>query len=113
MSLDDLTVAEREIVHECLKASVEGPFFSDWEFHALFGIERGEVKQVLKSWPNVTEEDEVVSLALNNAMNNLIGYPHGCEGIWNEYISVPSEEVARIFQKWRGERVSDYLDGIK
>jgi hypothetical protein len=55
--------------------------FPDWEFGTIFGIERGEVKEVLNAWPDVTEEDEVVSLVLNNAMNNLLGYPHGCEDV--------------------------------
>lgn len=52
MPLDDLTVAERKIVHECLRASVEGPFFPDWEFGTIFGIEREEVEEVLRFCPN-------------------------------------------------------------
>jgi hypothetical protein len=101
MVLDELTVAEREVVRECLKASVEGPFFPDWEFGVLFGVERERARKVLKAWPNVSEEEEVVSLVLNNAMNNLLGYPHECENVWHEHISVSPSEVARIFKKWR------------
>ncbi len=104
MALDDLTVVEREIVRERLQTSVAGPFFPDREFDTLFGVERGRVKEVLKACPNVGEEDEVVSLVLNNALNHLLGYPHKCEYIWSDYISVPSGEVARIFQKWRGSK---------
>jgi hypothetical protein len=26
------------IVGECLRASVDGPYFEDWEFHTLFGL---------------------------------------------------------------------------
>ena len=101
MPLESLTVEERDVVHECLKASVEGPFFSEWEFTTIFGIEQEEVEKVLESWPDVDEDDQVVALALNNAMNNLLGYPHRCEDVWGEYISVPPREVGRIFQKWR------------
>jgi len=102
VSLADLSDAERRIVQECLRATVEGSFFPDWEFHALFGLERGEVRRILSLWPRVDEADESVVIAINNSFNNLLGYParNGDEE-WPKFISVAREEVARIFDKWK------------
>ena len=113
MALADLSPAERETVLECLTAAATGPFFPDWEFHTLFGMERSEVKAVVDAWPNIDDATESVSIAVSNSMNHLLGYPHGCEREWSRYISVGPTEVARIFQKWSGERVSNYFEGLR
>jgi hypothetical protein len=113
MALSDLTASEQQTVRECLAAAADGPFFPDWEFQTLFGVERSEVKIVLDAWPNIDETNESVFLAINNSMNNLLGYPHGLEREWSHYISAHPEDVARILQKWRGERISNYFDGLR
>jgi hypothetical protein len=113
MALADLSPEERQIVFECLRATATGPFFPDWEFHTLFGIERGDVKAIVDAWPAVDEANENVSLAINNSMNNLLGYPHGRDREWLQYMSVPPKEVARIFKKWRGEQISNYSKGLR
>jgi hypothetical protein len=113
MPLDDLNEKEREVVRECLQAAVEGPFFPDWEFHTLFGLEREEVKTVLKSWPKLNEADETVQLAINNSLNNLLGYPHGCEEEWPQFISVSGSEVARILNKLSGKLIGGYFEGLR
>ena len=113
MPLIDLSAEERRVVFECLSAAATGPFFPDWEFHTLFGIERRDVKAVVDAWPAVDETSENVVLAINNSMNNLLGYPHGRDREWRQYISVSPEEVARIFGKWRGEQISGYFEGLR
>ena len=109
MSLLDLRGHEREIVFECLGAAVDGPFFPDDDFHTIFGLEREDVAEIVKSWPDVDDSDEDVSTAINNAMNNLLGYPHGREDAWDDFISVSPEEV---FCKWRGEAIEGCLWGL-
>ena len=103
MSLADLSDAEIAIVGECLCAAAKGPFFGEEEFHTLFGLERTEVADIVKAWPDVDDADDVVSLAINNAFVNLLGYPHHCESVWPEYISSSPEEVRRVFTKWRND----------
>src|SRR4029077_19527488 len=89
MPLSDLDQAEREVVRDCLRAAAEGPFFDDWEFHTLFGLKRDEVKNVLESWPNLDENNESVVLAINNSLNNLLGYPlHERNHEWPKFIAV-------------------------
>lgn len=69
VSLANLDEAEREVVRECLRATVEGPFFPDWEFSTIFGLERDEVRRVLLSWPTLDEADESVVRAISNSLN--------------------------------------------
>lgn len=50
-------MSDEKIIQECLRAAVEGPFFPDWNFHALFGLSREDVVAVLESWPTFLERD--------------------------------------------------------
>src|SRR6266567_1234624 len=70
MSLTDLDEQERDVVRQCLQAAVDGPFFPDWEFGTIFGLERDEVRRVLRSWPEIDETDQNVVTAINNSFNN-------------------------------------------
>lgn len=117
MSLDNLDEKERDVVRECLRAAVEGPFFPEWEFHIIFGLERDDVRRVLLCWPELDEADKSVVRAINNSFNNLLGYPsRNKQEIWPKFISVSGIELARIFDKWKGRtprasyKVWDFFD---
>jgi hypothetical protein len=112
MPLADLSPEEREVVKGCLRAAVEGPFFPDSEFHTIFGLDRDVVRDVLASWPNLDDGNESVMIAINNSFNNLLGYPHGREGAWPQFIAVSSKELGQIDEKWRGKCVRGYFDGL-
>ena len=103
--LGTLNERERQTVFECLRAASDGPFFPDCEFPTLFGLEREEVRRVASAAPNIDDSSEEVARAINNAMVNLTGYPHHQEAVWSQFISVPEEEVDRVFDKWRGDAV--------
>jgi hypothetical protein len=113
MALQDLTSDEQKIVLDCLNASVEGPFFPDWEFSTLFGLSQEEVRSVIQKWPVDDTSDETAALAINNTLNNLLGYPHQENEAWRQYISASQEEVYTIFKKWRGHDVNQYFDGMR
>lgn len=104
---------------ECLGAAVHGPFFPEWEFATLFGLERGEVRRILATWPPLDDTDDSVVLAINNSFTNLLGYPaQDKETVWAEFLSANEAEVARIFDKWKGPGARilrsdrDYFDSI-
>jgi hypothetical protein len=101
--LANLNRHDLDVVRQCLQASVDGPFFPEWEFHTLFGLERSEVRTVLSAWPDLDDSNESVRLAINNSFANLLGYPHGCETQWSQFISASASEVSRIFYLWRGD----------
>ena len=96
-----LTDREAAVILRCLRAAVEGPFFPEWEFHTLFGLHRAEVAAVAARWPNVSNAEEDVRLAINNSLGNLLGYPHGEPVAFKEPVGESAEEVERIFSKWR------------
>ena len=82
---------------ESLVAAARGPFFSDWEFQTLFCLERSEVESIANSFSSDTALSGDVALALNNAMNNLLAYPHGQAAAWGQWLSVTPEELQVFF----------------
>lgn len=107
-----LSAKEQELVRQCIRASVEGPFFPEEEFSTIFGVTRSEAAEVLSQWPKVDESNDVVHMTINNSLNNLLGYPHGLHDNWSEYIEATGQEIAAVFAKWRGKRPGSFFDGM-
>ena len=40
MAFEDLSKNEQDVIYQCLEATVDNPFFPEWELHALFGLTR-------------------------------------------------------------------------
>jgi len=93
-----LSEAERDLVKRCLYAAVNGPFFPDWEFQALFGYTRDEVRHILASWPNGNDE-EMQRHVIINTLNNLLRYPHGETEAWSRQICSSEDDVAAVLRK--------------
>ncbi len=105
MPLAHLTVEERNVVFECLKCVAAGKVIKhDWEFQTLFGITVSAFKKIAKAVPNIDDSNDKVMLAINNAMNNLLGYPHSCHEEWQKYMPIPLADIARVFTKWREDK---------
>src|SRR5262245_29365462 len=92
---------DRMVIAQALKAAVEGPFFPEWEFSTLFGLERSEVAEVARKWPEVDGSDRRVDVAVNNALANLVGYPHGNERNWHQFLAVPPARLVEALDRWR------------
>ncbi|MCG6154090.1 hypothetical protein [Leptospira bandrabouensis] len=106
------------IIREILHATANGPFFKDnWEFSIIFGVTFEEFSQVAANWPKNSLPEETVSLAINNCFNNLLGFPHGCEKNWNEWISISEAELKVVFERWRKQRglekQTSYFSGLE
>jgi len=106
MALSDLTDCEKAIVRRCLKAIADGPFIPDCEFSILFGVTREELRDIAARWPAVDDvADRQVARAINDSLNNLLGYPHREEEAWDDLIGVTRGVVRRVFQKWKDEKI--------
>jgi hypothetical protein len=111
-----LSAREVEIVRQCLSAAVEGPFFPDWEFDTLIGLDRDEVAEVLAAWPGGDADTQ--DLAVNNVLNNLLGYPHHQWEILQQYVTATSADIAAVLAHWRGDEQFDpaprgYFDRLR
>jgi hypothetical protein len=122
MPEQNLSDDEIKVIKECIKAAAYGPFFIDdgakddpyWEIHSLFGLTIHELRKIADALPNLDVYDENVNLAINNSINNLLGYPHGCsDEVWSKYISVSKNELSRIYIKWKGEKGKNYFEGLR
>jgi len=111
-----LSEADSAVIKGCLKATVDGPFFPEWEFYALFGLWRSEVAVVLASWPDLPADApagydspaDFQEVAINNAMNNLLGYPHGVQGeAFVSEVGASEPQVAATLSRWRSADTFD------
>lgn len=103
-------MTDQEVIRRALVATIDGPYFPDWEFHALFGLTRNEVRLVLQSWPEPPSQldgydsgEDVQRVAVSNALNNLVGYPHGHDDQLRREVGVGRRELALVLARWRGE----------
>ena len=122
MAKQNLSVDEIKVIKECIKAAAYGPFFIDegakddpyWEIHPLFGLTIDELRNIADAFPNLDLDNENVELAINNSINHLLGYPHGCsEEVWEKYISVSKNELEKIYLKWTGGKGKTYFEGLR
>jgi hypothetical protein len=103
MALRDLTDDELQVVRTCLDCVAAGDvILHDADFAVIMGIDVATFLTVVAAWPGIDDGQEDVWLAINNAFNNLLGYPHASHDSWDERIPVPREEVRRVFALWRG-----------
>jgi hypothetical protein len=105
-AVERLSAREVEIVQQCLSAAVDGPFFPDWEFAALIGLDRDGVATVLTAWP-ASDDADAQEVAVNNVLNNLLCYPHHRWEAWPQYIIATPADVAAVLARWRGD---EHLD---
>jgi hypothetical protein len=114
---ESVTEEDVEVIRECLRAAVEGPFFPEWEFSTLIGgMSRAEVGMLYERWPDRTNP-ELQDVAVNGVLNNLLSYPHRKEAVWSDFISVGPNRVASALMRWRGDDEFDstprgYFDRI-
>lgn len=104
MHLECLNQAESRVVAEVLRATADGPFFPDWEFPTLFGLEREDVREIADQWPLATVDPHVMAVAVNNSFNNLLGYPHHKDDVWSDWISVDRSALNELFNRLRERR---------
>lgn len=103
MALLDLSDEEMSIVDQCLRAAVDGPFFPEWEFETLIGVTREELKDLAADWRS-HRVSEQTSDAVVSVLNNLVGYPHGEELVWNSFISVTPAVASTLLEKVLAQR---------
>lgn len=98
------SIADLRTFHEALSAAADGPFFPDWEFSSLFGRERDEFRRLASEFSTTLTVSADVAAAVVDACHNLLGYPHGQEGAWSQWLSVSPEDLAAAYARIRSVR---------
>jgi hypothetical protein len=88
------------VFQEALRAAAHGPFFPEREFQTLIGFDRAAVAAAAASFPPAIPVSGDLALMLNNCMNNLLGYPHGEDSAWSQWLSVTPRELGLVFSQW-------------
>lgn len=98
-----LSPQQQRLVGACLEAAVRGPYLDDdEEFHTLTGVTREEAAAVVAAWPTPAPNG-LSFLTVNNAMNNLLGYPHGQWRQLRRELDSDEDAVAQALMAWRDE----------
>jgi hypothetical protein len=113
VDFQNLSDADKTIIGQALRAAADGPFFPDWEFHTLFGLQRSEVRVIADEWPNPSAPPGKVALALNNSLNNLLGYPHSEDAAWTHWISVDRQQLNDLLVRLCGGASGGYFDRME
>ena len=100
-SISKMSDIEMFTIKSVLRACVEGPFVPESEFHTLTGLTREEMAEIYMSWPKIDEDSTGISLAINNAFNALLYYPHKKQAQLKDYIPGQPDEMMAVFLKWR------------
>ena len=109
MVLTKLTKDETKVVLECLKAIISGFFISNDIFTTLLGHTRSDIERLIAIWDNIDQEHENSFSIINNALNNLTYSIAPPQNIWDKYISVSRNEVAKIYYKWLGKKFPKFI----
>ncbi len=102
MRLPALTDRDNDVIEAALRATIEGPFFPDWEFGTLIGFYRAEVRRVLDHWPDGMGTEPTDSI-VHAVLAQLTGYPHNEWEAWAAY-SDASEVELKAVQRHYGDR---------
>jgi hypothetical protein len=94
--------ADFRVLKASLLAAARGPFFPDWEFDTLFGLQRAEVEAIAYGFSPSTPIAGDVALALHNTVINLLDYPHKQEAAWHQWLTVSPSELKAVYDKLRG-----------
>jgi hypothetical protein len=58
---------------------------------------------ICATWPSLDESIDRVRWAINDAMNNLLGYPHHHHDDWDSQFPFSRRELIETFAAWRGK----------
>lgn len=70
---------DRELIRLCMRKALDPRYFPEWEFEALMGFTRAELRRFVDSNPSLEalNREDVSRQFVGAVLNNLTGYPHG------------------------------------
>jgi hypothetical protein len=103
MAFKQMSEQDQKVIGECLRAA---PIFLEEDLETVTGVGEVRFQNIADLYPDVDGNEEDVYLAIHGALLNLLGYPHGMFREWAEFISVPPEELALVFERWQALKIA-------
>jgi hypothetical protein len=102
MALSDLTLSDREVVMQCIKLIVDGPYLMQTELQTRTGLTRAELEDARRALPTLTrvEVNDPTSLAISNCLNEVVNGIRVDPSDWSQWFDVPPSEVAKVLARW-------------
>jgi hypothetical protein len=97
-SLDD---SVSEVVSRCLRASVEGPFFTDDELRQLFAQDRPSLTILAGMWPRMNLAAPDLRRVITGVMEALLERRPRVAEAWDEWMGIPPERVEGALEVFR------------
>lgn len=91
---------DRDLIHRALTACAEGPFFEEWEFHTLFGMDRSELRRCAVRWSEGASVDPEIRAAVGGALDNLLDYPHDRDSELETHLGISRSQLEEVFTRW-------------
>jgi len=100
MSFEKLSRREKEIVLQCMKATVA--YIDDWEKQTRLGLEPYELKSVIDNWPFIDDANEEGPgfLAINNCLNEVCHGFYITDEDWRTWFDAPMMEIKGTYLTW-------------
>lgn len=97
MAFEQMSESDQQVIGECLRTAL---LFIDDDLDTLTGVEWDELERIAAAYPNISDDDETISLAIHGSLLNLVFYPHGRERNWADHISIPREDIPGLHVRW-------------
>jgi hypothetical protein len=100
--LEELNLAEKNIVYQCMKIVSETDLIEDPEFRTRMSISRKELFEVIAVWPTLMDasNNSVVNLAINNSLNEVCNGIQISDILWKQHFTAPRQDVNDVCRKW-------------
>ena len=97
-SLDD---SVSEVVSRCLRASVEGPFFTDDELREGFKQDRPSLTVLAGMWPRMNLAAPDLRRVITGVMEALLERRSRLPEAWDQWVGIPPERVEGSLEVFR------------
>lgn len=90
-----------EVVSRCLRAAVEGPFFSDDELEELFEMDRASLSVLAGMWRRINLAAPELRRSVSTVVEMLLARREARAGAWGEWVAMEPEEVRAALEEFR------------
>lgn len=97
MTISDLTQFEKDIILDCLKAILSEKFLLEAEIQIRVGIDKQDLEDVVKRWPEFRSDSIVDAYAVRGCMNDALNDISTAK--WSQWIRGSQNQVRDLIEK--------------